>query len=108
MSYVFGTNERKGNGFKKKIEKLERRLLKLRQGHITTESRLEEARLFIEELTIRKESYWKQIGKRHCLQLGDKNTIFFHAAADKSRKNNMIRKLKGENNQFIEGTDGLQ
>ncbi|KAL0355119.1 UNVERIFIED_CONTAM: hypothetical protein Sradi_3958800 [Sesamum radiatum] len=65
---------------------------------------MEESRMIklIEELSLREEFYWKQRGKSHWLNLGDKNTSFFHAAATKRKKVNRINRLKGNDGSLIE------
>ncbi|KAL0444027.1 UNVERIFIED_CONTAM: hypothetical protein Slati_2125400 [Sesamum latifolium] len=93
-----------------RIETLEQKLKTLKQRQVTTESKIEEHRLLklIEELTLLEELFWKQRGKKHWLQLGDKNTSCFHTAASDRERNNHIGWLRYEDNRVFDDKEGMQ
>lgn len=49
------------------------------------------------EIYHQKEVYWRQRSKQLWLQLGDRNTKYFHTSTTIRRKNNLIVKLQDEN-----------
>ncbi|KAL0437569.1 UNVERIFIED_CONTAM: hypothetical protein Sradi_0464800 [Sesamum radiatum] len=100
----------KGNNFQKQIEKLEIWIRNIRIGVSSPQSKVEEARLIetLEEMTLREERFWKQRGKKHWLQLGDRNTFVFHVAANERLKTNQILRLVDPNNRVIEDKEGMQ
>jgi hypothetical protein len=66
------------------------------------------ARYKLERLKDQKNIFWKQRAKAHWLKDGDKNTSFFHACASEKRKVNLLKKLKANNGEVVEGDENLR
>ena len=49
-----------------------------------------------------------QRSRANWLSQGDRNTSFFHSFASARRKKNLIKRLKDNNNNWVEGTDLLK
>ena len=62
----------------------------------------------LERLQDQKNIFWKQRAKAHWLKDGDKNTSFFHACASKRRKVNILKKLKTDDGELVEGEENLR
>ena len=58
----------------------------------------------IEWLLEQEEIHFAQRSRVDWLQYGDKNTNYFHNFASARRKRNMIKKLRGDNGGWLEGT----
>jgi hypothetical protein len=58
----------------------------------------------VEIILEREELHWLQRARANWLTQGDRNTKFFHQFASARRKRNMIKKLKGDDDQWVEGT----
>ena len=58
----------------------------------------------IELLLEQEEVHWLQRSRANWLRHGDRNTTFFHQFATARRKKNMIKKLRVDNNVWLEGT----
>ena len=54
-----------------------------------------------------EESRWKQKSRIQWLNEGDKNTAFFHAATLQRRRYNRISKILTNDDEWIEGDDGI-
>ncbi|GLT30822.1 hypothetical protein SLA2020_056070 [Shorea laevis] len=59
----------------------------------------------INSLWMQEEAYWFQRARTNWIQIGDKNSQFFHALASKRRQNNFIFQLKDEHGTLLEGTE---
>lgn len=55
-----------------------------------------------------KEIFWRQRSKQLWLQVGEKNTKYFHASCNKRKRNNHIQKLKNEDGEWVDLNSGLQ
>ena len=73
-----------------------------------SEAKAKEMANLIELLLEQDEVYWAQRSRANWLQYGDRNTAFFHNFATARRKKNTIKKLRGEDNSWVEGTDMLK
>jgi hypothetical protein len=62
----------------------------------------------VELLLEQEEVHWMQRSRANWHQFGDRNSSFFHNFASARRKKNYIKKLKDENNNFVEGTELLK
>jgi hypothetical protein len=72
------------------------------------ENKAKEMANLIELLLEQDEVYWAQRSRSNWLQHGDRNTSFFHNFASTRRKKNTIKKLKDENEDWVEGTGQLK
>ena len=64
--------------------------------------------LKIEILLEQEEIYWAQRGHAKWLRHGDRNTNFFHQFASAHRCRNLIKRLKDNNNAWVEGNEKLK
>lgn len=55
-----------------------------------------------------KEIFWRQRSKQLWLQVGEKNTKYFHTSCNKRKRNNHIQKLKNEDGDWVDWSSGLQ
>jgi hypothetical protein len=55
-----------------------------------------------------EETHWMQRSRANWLRQGDRNTTFFHNYASARRKKNYIKKLKNNDNTWVEGTEQLK
>jgi hypothetical protein len=62
----------------------------------------------VELLLEQEEVHWMRRSRGNWLQHGDRNSSFFHNFASARRKKNYIKKLKDEDNNFVEGTELLK
>jgi hypothetical protein len=58
----------------------------------------------VEILLEQEEIHWLQHSRVNWLSQGDKNTRFFHQFASARRKKNMIKRLKDDSKEWVEGT----
>jgi hypothetical protein len=58
----------------------------------------------VEILLEQEEIHWLQRSRVNWLSQGDKNTRFFHQFASARRKKNMIKRLKDDSKEWVEGT----
>lgn len=63
-------------------------------------SRYKEMKSKLTEIYHQKEVYWRQRSKQLWLQCGDRNTKYFHNAASKRRKNNLVHQLKDDSGMW--------
>ncbi|XP_016676523.1 uncharacterized protein [Gossypium hirsutum] len=56
----------------------------------------------------KKEYYWEQRAQLNWLQLGDRNTAFFHSHATQMRKKNQIKKLQNDNGEFTKNVREIE
>ncbi|KAL0404505.1 UNVERIFIED_CONTAM: putative mitochondrial protein [Sesamum radiatum] len=54
-----------------------------------------------------EETYWRQRGKTQWLKGGDKNTSFFHAAANQRRRTNSIHRLRDAHGNWLDQTEDI-
>lgn len=54
-----------------------------------------------------KEIFWRQCSKQLWLQAGEKNTKYFHASCNSSRRTNMIQRLKDYEGHCFDWENGL-
>ncbi|KAL4291122.1 hypothetical protein GQ457_14G012230 [Hibiscus cannabinus] len=73
-----------------------------------TKNELHELEKEVDKLLAMEEQYWHQRSRVKWLNFGDRNTKFFHATTIQRRRTNTIRRLKGENGQWIENTESLK
>ncbi|KAL0327086.1 UNVERIFIED_CONTAM: hypothetical protein Sangu_1786600 [Sesamum angustifolium] len=95
---------------KRRIQHLEKRLAHIFSGSMTTE-RQEEAssiRKELEQIAAYNETTWRQRSKDLWLREGDRNTHFFHQRASHRFQTNLIRKIRGDDGQWIETEEGIQ
>ena len=64
--------------------------------------------LKIENFLEQEEIYWAQQGYAKWLRRGDRNTKFFHQFASARRRRNLIKRLKDNNNAWVEGNEKLK
>jgi hypothetical protein len=62
----------------------------------------------VELLLEQEEVYWSQRSRANWLMQGDRNTAFFHQFASARRKKNQIKRLKNDNDEWVEGTEALK
>jgi hypothetical protein len=62
----------------------------------------------IDLLLEQEETHWMQRSRANWLRQGDRNTSFFHNYASVRKKKNFIKKLKGDGDQWVEGTESLK
>jgi hypothetical protein len=74
----------------------------------TSEAQAKESANLIEILLEQEEVHWLQRARANWLQLGDQNTSFFHNFASARRKKNYIKKLKINDDDWVEGTEQLK
>jgi hypothetical protein len=58
----------------------------------------------VEILLEQEEIHWLQRSRVNWLSQGDKNTRFFHQFESARRKKNMIKRLKDDLKEWVEGT----
>jgi hypothetical protein len=58
----------------------------------------------VEILLEQEEIHWLQRSRVNWLSQGDKYTRFFHQFASARRKKNMIKRLKDDSKEWVEGT----
>lgn len=94
----------------KRIKMLKKELEEVRRGDITQErvNREHFLREKLDRLEHQKDTHWKQRAHVKWLHDGDKNTSFFHAFASERRKRNTIKRLKREDNTWVEGEEPLK
>jgi hypothetical protein len=95
---------------KRRLRKAQRELQKALDGPMSDENdeiAKEKANL-IELLLEQDEIYWAQRSRANWLQFGDRNSSFFHSFASARRKKNYIKKLKIDNDVWVEGTENLK
>ena len=71
-------------------------------------SKQQELTLKIENLLEQEEIYWAQRGHTNWLRRGDRNTKFYHQYASSRRRRNLIKRLKNNNDEWVEGNDNLK
>ncbi|KAA3462805.1 reverse transcriptase [Gossypium australe] len=78
------------------VDRLNRKLEKLNEEERTEETLVEimEVKLHLNMEIDKEERYWEQRARSNWLQLGDKNTSFFHKHASQRRRINRIRGLQ--------------
>ncbi|XP_071679912.1 uncharacterized protein [Lolium perenne] len=95
---------------KKRLRKAQQELEKAMNGPMTDDNaaKAKEMADLVEILLEQEELHWLQRARANWLMHGDQNTSFFHQFASARRKRNMIKKLKGDNDQWVEGTAMLK
>ena len=80
------------------------------RSSFTAETSLKQKDLTVltENLLEHEEIYWAQRGRVNWLRRGDHNTKFFNQSASARRRRNLIKKLKNNNDAWIEGNDNLK
>lgn len=56
----------------------------------------------------KQEIYWKQRAKQFWLREGDQNTRFFHKYASTRKNRNSLERIKGEDGEWRETSEGIQ
>ena len=95
---------------KKRLGKAQRELEEVMTGPMdeASEEKRKEISELIEFLLELEEIHYMQRSRAGWLKHGDCNTGFFQAYASARRKKNMIKKLKDENGNILEGMDILK
>jgi hypothetical protein len=95
---------------KRRLCKAQRELQKALDGPTSDENEeiAKEKANLIELLLEQDEIYWAQRSRANWLQFGDRNSSFFHSFASARRKKNYIKKLKNDNDVWVEGTENLK
>ena len=95
---------------KKRIRRAQRELEKAMSGPMNVENdeKAKEMAELIELLLQQEELHWLQRSRANWLKQGDRNTKNFHQFATARRKKNMIKKLRGDDNEWVEGTEMLK
>ncbi|KAL0361676.1 UNVERIFIED_CONTAM: putative mitochondrial protein [Sesamum radiatum] len=93
-----------------RIQLLEDRLHSLLSGPITKQSQEESSQIRkeIEGLVSKEETKWRQRSKDVWLREGDRNTSFFHRQASNRFQSNLIRKLKGDDDEWVTSEEGIR
>ncbi|KAL0399728.1 UNVERIFIED_CONTAM: hypothetical protein Sradi_2316100 [Sesamum radiatum] len=93
-----------------RIQLLEDRLHSLLSGPITQQSQEESSQIRkeIEGLVSKEETKWRQRSKDVWLREGDRNTSFFHRRASNRFQSNLIRKLKGDDDEWVTSEEGIR
>jgi hypothetical protein len=91
---------------KKRIKKAQREFEKAMNGPMTDENdaKAKELANLVEILLEQEEIHWLQHSRVNWLSQGDKNTRFFHQFASARRNKNMIKRLKDDSKEWVEGT----
>ena len=91
------------------LNKAQKELEKLMQAPFTNEvrSRQKDLSVLIENLLDQEEIFWAQRGNVRWLCRGDRNSQYFHNFASARKRRNLIKKLKDNNNGWVEGNDNL-
>jgi hypothetical protein len=89
----------------KRIKAIKNELEKVRRGPINqyTVSREHFLREKLDRLELQQDMFWRQRAHVKWLQSGDKNTAFFHAFASERKRKNIIKRLRREDGEWIEG-----
>ena len=92
-----------------RLNEAQKELEKLMQVPFTNEvrSRQKELSVLIENLLDQEEIFWAQRGNVRWLRRGDRNSQYFHNFASARKRRNLIKKLKDNNNGWVEGNDNL-
>jgi hypothetical protein len=95
---------------KNRLKKVQQELENAVNGPMTDENEViaKEKATLIEIILEQEEVHWQQRSRVNWLQQGDRNTSFFHSFASARRKKNSIKKLRGEDGNWVEGTDQLK
>jgi hypothetical protein len=95
---------------KRRLRKAQRDLENALSGPMSDENDAiaKEMANLVELLLEQEEVHSMQRSRANWLQFGDRNSSFFHNFASARRKKNYIKKLKDENNNFVEGTELLK
>ncbi|KAL0311521.1 UNVERIFIED_CONTAM: putative ribonuclease H protein [Sesamum angustifolium] len=99
-----------GRETRERITTLERSLLSLNQEVLTGERKERELKLKAEltKLITQEEIFWKQRSKDLWLKVGDCNSSFFHAKANRRHHNNSIQRLKKDDGTWGETKEEVQ
>jgi ribonuclease HI len=76
----------------------------------TNEAKMKQKELsvLIENLLEQDEIYWAQRERVNWLKKGDRNSSYFQYCASARRRRNLIKKLKNDNQNWVEGNDNLR
>ena len=93
----------------KRLKSAQKELEELMRAPYTSEIRAKQQELIviIENLLAQEEINWAQRGRVNWLRRGDRNTKYFNHFASARRRRNLIKKLKDNNNGWVEGNDNL-
>ncbi|XP_052107411.1 uncharacterized protein LOC127740479 [Arachis duranensis] len=61
-----------------------------------------------EMIVVQEESYWMQMAKCKIINLGDKNSKYFHQKANGRRRRNHVNALKNSEDEWIDNVDELK
>ncbi|XP_018826172.2 uncharacterized protein LOC108995126, partial [Juglans regia] len=92
--WYMGKNSMRGSEIKRFSEKLKE--LKEDEGPLNVDE-IRQVNRKLEELLEQENCWWRQRAKAHWLQLGDRNTKFFHASASQRKKKNSIVEIADVN-----------
>ena len=97
-------------GPRTRLRTTQKELDKLMRSTYTAETRIKQKdlTLLIENLLEQEEIYWVQRGHVNWLCRGDRKTKYFSQFASARRRWNLIKKLKDNNNGWVEGNDNLK
>lgn len=92
-----------------RLKKAQRELENLMRAPFSDKVKIKQKELLvlIENLLDQEEVYWTEQGHVNWLHRGDRNTKYFTQFASARRRRNLIKKLRNNENGWVEGNDKL-
>ncbi|XP_074352649.1 uncharacterized protein LOC141691771 [Apium graveolens] len=96
------------NYFGKRIKECKLRIRMVRHKRDPESiAKFDSARKQLHLILDQKEIFWRQRSKKLWLQVGDKNTKYFHASCNRRKCNIYIQRLKSEEGEWVDWSGGL-